>query len=320
MYLDHMDLATNKAQSDKISEVGCFECDKPINLCALDELNRPLDELNRRPFADALLNVIRGYKGQDCIVLALYGAWGTGKTSILKTVKAQLDSSETDGQTILFCFNPWNFSGQNQLISQFFEQLKKQFDELEKAGAKYKQILATLSGIGSKLLLYSKTIAPLLSLIPIPGMEAVKGVIGVMAGVQEQKEESLTLATQKKDLDDCFKKLTDIGARMLIVMDDIDRMSNVEIRQVFQLVKLFADFPSTIYLLAFDRDVVVRALEEVQQGSGLAYLKKVIQASFEVPPSSDIEIERILYQRILEMAPDIEEATRRVGKGYTTVD
>ncbi|MEI8013088.1 MAG: P-loop NTPase fold protein, partial [Candidatus Omnitrophota bacterium] len=43
--------------------------------------------------------------------------------------------------------------------------------------------------------------------------------------------------------------------KIIIVIDDIDRLNHVEIRQIFQLVKSLGDFPNTTYLLAFDKDV-----------------------------------------------------------------
>ena len=56
-----------------------------------------------------------------------------------------------------------------------------------------------------------------------------------------------------------------------------------EIRQMFQLVKLLGDFPNTIYLLAFDREVVVESLKSVQEGVGEEYLEKIVQIPFELP-------------------------------------
>ena len=42
-----------------------------------------------------------------------------------------------------------------------------------------------------------------------------------------------------------------------------------------------ADFPNTIYILAFDYDVVVRALSKVQHGDGKEYLEKVYRERHE---------------------------------------
>ncbi len=52
--------------------------------------------------------------------------------------------------------------------------------------------------------------------------------------------------------------------KIIVSIDDIDRLSEEEIIAVFQLVKALGDFPNTIYILAFDYDVVVRALGKIQ--------------------------------------------------------
>ena len=71
--------------------------------------------------------------------------------------------------------------------------------------------------------------------------------------------------------------------KFLIIIDDIDRLNTKEIKQIFQLVKLNADFNNTIYLLAFDREVVEKNLEEQKGVSGKEYLEKIVQVNFDVP-------------------------------------
>ena len=101
--------------------------------------------------------------------------------------------------------------------------------------------------------------------------------------------------------------LRDIDTKIIIVIDDIDRLNNTEIRQIFQLVKSLADFPNTIYLLSFDKDVVINALKKVQEGSGNDYLEKVIQVPFEIPQISKREVEHFLFKKLDELIKDIPE-------------
>ena len=56
--------------------------------------------------------------------------------------------------------------------------------------------------------------------------------------------------------------LGESGKRILIMIDDIDRLDDTEIATVFKLVKLAADFTHTAYVLAFDYDVVATALSK----------------------------------------------------------
>ena len=57
-------------------------------------------------------------------------------------------------------------------------------------------------------------------------------------------------------------------SKIIVVIDDIDRLSNSQIRDIFQLVKQVGDFPNIIYVLIMDRAVVCRALNEVHDIDG----------------------------------------------------
>ena len=41
--------------------------------------------------------------------------------------------------------------------------------------------------------------------------------------------------------------LVEVNKKIVIIIDDIDRLTNSQIRDVFQLVKQVADFPNIIY-------------------------------------------------------------------------
>ena len=86
--------------------------------------------------------------------------------------------------------------------------------------------------------------------------------------------------------------------KILVIIDDIDRLSDEQIRQVFQLVTSVAKFPNTIYLLVFDKDIVVKALEKVQEGSGEDYLEKIIQMPIQIPNAQPEKIRQILLERL----------------------
>jgi hypothetical protein len=68
----------------------------------------------------------------------------------------------------------------------------------------------------------------------------------------------------------------------VVVIDDIDRLQSNEIRDIFRLVRLTANFPHVIYLLAFDRSRVEMSLDEAHD-SGRSYLEKIVQKSIDVP-------------------------------------
>lgn len=273
-----------------------FKPDQPIK-------SHKEDKLDRFSFAQSLGNAILSYKEKDSIVIGLFGAWGSGKTSIINMALEHIDlvskNKTDDEKPIIVRFNPWNYSDQNQLVTQFFKQLSVVLRRSNYAGEVKKA--------GEKMEAYANFLVPL-KLIPVLGQyaeiakDAVK-TVGIAAKSWGDLK-SNDLNAIRADLNKLLAKQTH---KIIVVIDDIDRLNNTEIRQIFQLIKSLGDFPNTIYMLAFDRDVVKNALEKVQGGSGIGYLEKVVQIPFEIPLISKQEVERLLFGKLDELIKDLPE-------------
>ena len=271
-----------------------FKPDQPIRSCEEDILGRA-------SFAQSLADAILSYKEKDSIVIGLFGAWGSGKTSISNMAMEHIDlvsKNKTDGRNpIVIRFNPWNFSDQNQLITQFFRQLS--------AALKRHDYGTDAKNVGEKLKTYAKCFE-VVKLIPVisPYAELGKNALDATANA------ATTWADHKEnDLDEIRKELDELlgkqSRKIIVVIDDIDRLTDVEIRQIFQLVKSLGDFPNTIYLLAFDKNVVINALEKMQKGYGAEYLEKVVQIPFEIPLVSKQEVGQLLFSQLDELVNDV---------------
>jgi len=259
------------------------------------------DILGRASFAQALGDAILSYEGKDSIVIGLFGAWGSGKTSIINMALEHIEliskDKSDDEKPIVVRFNPWNYSDQNQLITQFFRQLSIVLRRPDYASEAKK--------VGKRLETYAEIFEPF-TVIP---------TVGPIARILSKTFKSIGSATKSlsdlnaNDLNtikaDINKLLGEQNHKIVVVIDDIDRLNNTEIRQMFQLVKSLGDFKNTIYLLAFDKNVVINALKKVQEGSGSEYLEKVVQIPFEVPLISEDEVEDLLKREINELVNDV---------------
>lgn len=268
-----------------------FRADQPIE-------TRKEDLLGRHSFAKALAKAILSYEQNDSISVGLFGEWGSGKTSIINMTLEEIKSISAKSKCLIIKFNPWNFSDQNQLIHQFFNELSLVLCRDDSAEKHVK--------IGRAIQKYSRFFEPF-SFVPslsFIGMIA-KALKGVGTAAQKAGEaDAKNLSTIKSELNSL---LNEIDTKLIIVIDDIDRLNNTEIRQIFQLIKSLADFPNTIYLLSFDKDVVINALKKVQEGSGNEYLEKVVQVPFEIPQISKREVENFLFTKLAELIQDIPE-------------
>lgn len=263
-----------------------FSSDKPIE-------KMDADLLNRAYFAKQLAKAIMSYKNPDNFTIGLCGTWGSGKTSIINMAVEEIielsKEKSVDEQMVIIHFNPWNYSDKNQLIGQFFQtiftelKVKTESEKLKEAGdalEKYSGLLeytTYIPGIG-------KYLSPLINLISNSG-----------AKISDIAAEKASLSNQKGVVVDALSKQTQ---KILIIIDDIDRLNNDQIRLIFQLVNSVAGFPNIIYLLSFDKNVVVRALEDEQNCNGEEYLEKIIQVPFEIPETKRAQVQKLFFDRI----------------------
>src|ERR1035437_2995027 len=122
-----------------------------------------------------------------------------------------------------------------------------------------------------------------------PWIERGRGVTKIVSEILQRRSEGVGARRAKLQ-----KTLLEVGKPIIVVVDDIDRLSTTEIRDVFKLVRLKASFPNIIYLLAFDRGRVEKALEE-DGIPGRDYLEKILQLAVDLPAIPDV----VLIQQIL---------------------
>ena len=78
-----------------------------------------------------------------------------------------------------------------------------------------------------------------------------------------QKLKEKNLQERKAEVAELLRQLK---SPILVVIDDLDRLTADEVKLVFQLIKANADFPNLVYLTLFQRDIVEMSLEKVTSG------------------------------------------------------
>jgi predicted KAP-like P-loop ATPase len=94
------------------------------------------------------------------------------------------------------------------------------------------------------------------------------------------------------------KLLLEQKKRVLIIIDDIDRLNPDEVRQLFTVIKALADFPYVTYLLAFDKEVAASAIEQQTGLPGERFLEKIVQVPFELPMVDRTSLRQALFAKL----------------------
>lgn len=247
------------------------------------------DRLGRSTIAHEVARDLRYLDASNGVVVGILGPWGSGKSSFVNLMKEHF--LERPALTVIE-FNPWMFSGTEQLVDHFFVELAAQFKHLE--GGRFSKAAGLLEE-------YGESISSVAGLFGIWGQVFTGGMGLARIGARRRLGKKSAGARH----DELSSELAKIDNPIVVVIDDIDRLTTPEIRDIFKLVRLTASFPNLIYVLAFDRERVEAALDETNV-PGRAYLEKIIQVAYDLPAVSESVLRSEILSGLQNLMEEIE--------------
>lgn len=246
------------------------------------------DAVGRASAAKAFASQVLHLDASEGAVVGVLGPWGSGKTSFVNLARADFESA----QVAVLDFNPWMFSGAEQLVESFFVELSAQL-KMKKG----------MEEIGDDLAEYGEAFAGL-GWLPVvgPWIERGRGTAKILSKYLNRRREGTSGRRQK-----LTQALEGLPKPIIVVLDDIDRLSTEEIRDVFKLVRLTASFPNIIYVVAFDRVRVEKALGE-QGVPGRDYLEKILQVVIDLPRIPDQVLNRQVFDALNEVLSEVGDS------------
>lgn len=240
------------------------------------------DALGFVPFAQNLAGVLTNELPEDGLVVALTGRWGSGKSTALNFLRHELTTNPVRMEkTIVVRFNPWWFSGTDDLVRDYFAQLLSTLSSAGKNWSRVRSSVRDLAGAASKL--------------PVKG----KGIAGFIHQFLAREKPVAEIRLNAS------KALRKVDGRVIVLVDDIDRLTPDETRDLFRVIKAVADLPRVGYVLAFDRDIVTQALGRMYsadaadcQRKGADYLEKIVQLEVQIPTPSRLALRSAILQKL----------------------
>lgn len=316
-----------------------FASDRPITKVE-DDL------LGRSGFSTDLADAMASWHGNDSLVVALHGDWGAGKSSIKNMALSRLEAITEDKPDIIQ-FSPWEWAAQDKITASFFQEISKSIGRKDKSKSgkklaatlkKYGRylntgetvvsglsgalptlfILATLVGVGGN---FSNEAwvnnASTFMLLVLGGWAATlkwgKGFLEKLSGNVEA-----TAKEKEQSLSDIRLELTALllkrKAPLIVVMDDLDRLTSSQLRMVFQLIKANLEFPNVVFLLLFQRDLVEDKMNDGMQ-LGRDYLEKIIQVPFDIPQIETTRLHSLLFNKLDKIIEQDKSATDMFDSG-----
>lgn len=246
------------------------------------------DTLGRGGLAASFGDDVLALDVEEGLVVGVLGPWGSGKTSFVNLARGRFAHHGVP----VIDFNPWMFSGTEQLVSAFFVELSAQL-----------KLRPGLASVGESLEDYGESFSGL-GWLPLvgPWIERGRGATKLFARLLQRRKEGIGGRREK-----LRAALLQLDRPIVVVLDDVDRLTTAEIREIFKLVRLTANFPQLIYLVAFDRERVERALTEDHM-PGREYLEKILQLAVDLPVVPDQVLLRQLLASIDNALSEIEDS------------
>lgn len=246
-----------------------------VNYLPVDDIE--FDKLGFKDKAEEIASFINTFPSYLPYSIGINGSWGSGKSTMLNFIEKSLNNEKCS----VIRFNPWMATDPDSLIKNLFEEI-------------YYEIDGGLSGAKEKFAEYAQKIIPSAAKIGTyftslsHGLDsrsagAISGGAGeAVKGVGELLFDK-PLSRRKKELHDKMTETYSYTDKKIVVMiDELDRLFPDEIITVFQMIKSALDFPGLLFIVAMDENMVTEALEKRGISKPTYYLEKIFQRNYYV--------------------------------------
>lgn len=235
--------------------------DRHIQGAFLEDCATVEDSFGRSHFAKVLVNeIIMLDNKQSAYTIGLNAKYGMGKTSFMIQMQNLLEQHKTS----YVCISPWSCTSNGQIVKDFFHSISG--------------VIGRKMGLGiNKLLnIYKNLILDVQHAYKIKAFDDLLKNEKSIYEVYEEIKEKLSICKEK----------------IVVFIDDVDRLQASELAMIIQLIRNTGNFPYVVFMLFYDKDYMVKALEQNKSITDAdEYLKKIINVEL-MFPAYDAELYR----------------------------
>jgi hypothetical protein len=243
------------------------------------QASREDDDLDRWRLATEVVEVVLATPPDWSARIGIFGKWGEGKSTVLRFAEQML----RDKKSIVFWFNPWAIQNWNDLWEEFGGRLS---EALATAGIPFDSALKKIAKDSTKWL-------------ETRGVGEIAKVGAAALGKDKVADAAFGLVSRWLKYDGpqirAIQKKVKQG-RLVVLIDDLDRCSPQLLPQLLLALRELLDLPGFTFLLAFDDEIVGRALKEENPAwlEGSNFLEKILDFRFHLPSITEKQKQRLV--------------------------
>ena len=281
------------------------------------------DFLNFSGVADTVAEIIVQAEGRP-VSIGVSGAWGAGKSSMIKLIKGALE--ERNGPFVFVEFNAWLYQGYDDARAALLEVIATALaaeGKTRKTGVeKAQELLSRVNWLRVARLTAGAAIPLAFGMPPVGlGAELYQLIRKASAGradaeamaageetVQALGDERAKLFKPKQDasppkelhaIRECFEQtLSELGVKLVVLIDDLDRCLPPTTISTLEAIRLFLFLENTAFVIAADETMIKHAVrnhfEDVDDSTVINYFDKLVQVPIRVPPLGTQEVRAYL--------------------------
>lgn len=247
-------------------------------------------------------------KCETPMTIALQGDWGSGKTSLMNLIRGQLEEKPERYQCIWF--NTWQYSQfglEDQLAASLISFFISKIPGNSEKKARLREVTAKLGRL-------ARVIGKEVGGMAGGAMKAAAVLAGEQAIEKTELDPAASIAALKEELATLVKELSGENdeKRIVVFIDDLDRLSPVKAVELLEAFKLFLDIQGCVFFLACDYKVVNQGLKakfgaEFVQNSEKSFFDKIIQLPFKMPVAQ-YEVKRYIKSLLEDIGVTCEDS------------
>ena len=258
-------------------------------------------------YAQTLAEVVANKKNSTPLVLGIYGSWGSGKTTLMNGIEAELQrinaqfverdwpGKDVYRPTKTVWFQAWKYQEEDAILAALIDEIIKMiradaplFGAVKTKLEEWGKTVEVKGAVGQLISWFTAGTVDLKEIFPDPEF---RKKLGFYHDFIRFFDGLIWAALTDSGIKDA-KEFDDRKGALVVFIDDLDRCPQPRVLKVLETIKLFLDKKGCVFIIGAAQDVIEHALQERygKEDDIKRFMDKIVQVTFALPQPTEQEI------------------------------